>query len=121
LSQGKLEDAKKIYAGLAVLNPYDPYYHLALGAIAQRGNQLEDAARHYSRAIEINPTIGAAYANRAEVLIVLGKLNDAIGDLVQSVALSVKNPNDASALRARATLAAIQKQISEIQKQKAKA
>lgn len=118
LSQGKLEDARKIYAGLAVLNPYDPYYHLALGAISQRSNALEEAEKHYSRAIQINSGIGAAYANRAEVLIMLGKLNDAIGDLVQSVALSANTPNDPSSLRARATLNTIQQQITELQKKK---
>jgi tetratricopeptide (TPR) repeat protein len=116
LSQGKLDDARTMFLGLATLNPYDAYYPLALGSIEQRANNLKAAEDHYTRAIGINASIAVAYVNRGEIRIMLGRLGDAIGDFIRAVALSADQPNDPAALRARATLTVLQEQLAAAKK-----
>ena len=65
--EGKLEEAKNIFEGIAVLDPNIPYPHTALGAIYQKMENFEMAILRYSRAIELFPEDIIALTNRAEI------------------------------------------------------
>lgn len=116
LSQGRLRDARKIFEGLAVLNPYEAYYQLALGSIAQRNHEFDQALSHYTRAIQMNQLLPEPFANRAEVRLAMDDVEGAIQDLVQTVKLSKNSPNDSAALRAKATLKAIHDRVQALSK-----
>jgi Flp pilus assembly protein TadD len=112
LSQGKLDDAKSVFEGLAVLDPYDSYFQLALGAIAQREGDLAEADARYSRAIELNPCSSHALANRGEVRMMGGRLVEGAKDLLRAIG---EDPDgrEPTTRRARATIAVVLEQLAE--------
>ncbi|MBI3180418.1 MAG: tetratricopeptide repeat protein [Deltaproteobacteria bacterium] len=120
LNEGKLDQARSVFEGLVALDPYDAYFHSVLGAIAHRRNALEDAERHYSRALEINPFFAATFANRGEIRLAFGKLEDAISDLLSALKHDpeIKDP---ATQRARALLNTIRGQAEAVQKDPGKA
>lgn len=85
LQQGKYDDAKKVFQGPLTLDPGDPCFHVVLGSIAQRRNELDVADLHYSRSFRINPYSPSAWANRGEVRLELGRPLEALSDLRQAV------------------------------------
>ena len=110
LQQGKLDDAKKVFEGLLTLDPRDAYFHMVLGSIAQRRNQFEDAEKHYSRSLRINPYSPSALANRGEVRIELGRLIEGLEDLKQA-AKEDPGAREAATQRARALIPVVQERI----------
>jgi Flp pilus assembly protein TadD len=115
--QGRYEDARKIFDGLVVLNPYDGYFHSVLGSIFARQNKVEDAFREYSIAVNLEPRDPQVFVNRAELLLKKGKFEEALGDLKQAVLLDPEGNNPA-VTRARALAAATLGLINEILKSK---
>ncbi len=85
LNEGRLEDAKQVFDGLVALDPYDAYFHAALGSIAQRQDALEEADKKYTRALEINPHFPTALANRGEVRLSLGRMEEGVTDLLSAL------------------------------------
>lgn len=85
LQNGDTERSGKIFRGLAALDPYDAYFHTALGVIAQQREDFAAAAAHYSRALEIYPGSSVALANRGECRLRMGELAEAADDLVAAV------------------------------------
>ncbi|MEZ4647982.1 MAG: tetratricopeptide repeat protein [Candidatus Eisenbacteria bacterium] len=67
MTEGKLEDAKKIFEGLYVYNPFDAYFHTALGSIYQRQGDLEAAYEHYLSAVELYDEDVQTWTNLGEV------------------------------------------------------
>ena len=67
MTEGKLEDAKKIFEGLYVYNPFDAYFHTALGSIYQRQGDLEAAYEHYLSAVELYDEDIQTWTNLGEV------------------------------------------------------
>ncbi|MBI2373528.1 MAG: hypothetical protein HYV07_05960 [Deltaproteobacteria bacterium] len=120
LNEGKLDQARSVFEGLAALDPYDAYFHSVLGAIAQRRNALVDAERHYSRALEINPFFAPTYANRGEVRLAFGNLDAAIKDLLEALRLD-SELKDPATQRARALLNTIRSQAEAVQNDPLKA
>lgn len=112
LRQGKLESAKKVFDGLVALDPRDAYFHLALGSIAQRANELEEADKRYSTALDLNPFNTPARANRGEVRMMLGRLVEGAQDLLRAVQEDSEERH-ASTKRARVTLALVRTQLEE--------
>jgi tetratricopeptide (TPR) repeat protein len=53
LKLGKYEPARKILAGLPLLDPYVPYFHLLLGTLHERVGEMEEAAAEYEQTIEL--------------------------------------------------------------------
>lgn len=111
LQQGKLDDAKKVFEGLLTLDPRDAYFHMVLGSIAQRRNQFEDAEKHYSRSLRINPYSPSALANRGEVRVELGRLLEGLDDLKQSVRED-PGAREAATQRARALIPVVEARIA---------
>lgn len=112
LTSGKLDEAKTMFEGLLALDPFDAYFNTALGSIAQQQERLDDSEKLYSRALEINPFSCTAHGHRGEVRLQMGRLEEAIADLIKAVELDPKNEEPA-AERARATLFALQEQLSQ--------
>lgn len=50
---GKLDNARKIFRGLVILDPWVPYFHYLLGSAYEKLGNFENAWREYARAIEL--------------------------------------------------------------------
>jgi len=113
---GKLEDAKKIFEGLACYNPMDAYFHSVLGSIYQKEENFEEATKQYRGAVELYPEDISSWTNLGETLFVwAGRLQTA-GDtekaveafeasvvaLTQAIERAPQDEENDSALRARA-------------------
>lgn len=113
MTQGRLEDAEKIFAGLSVMDPYDAYFQLVLGSIAQRKGIPEVAEKHYTRSLEIDQNNPATYANRGEVRLLLKKFPEAISDFSEAVSRD-KEGADPASMRARVMLVAISNKVQDV-------
>jgi tetratricopeptide (TPR) repeat protein len=110
LTSGKLDKAKTVFEGLLALDPFDAYFHTALGSIAQQQNNLAEAEARYSRALEINPFSPSALANRGEIRVMNGRLTEGSEDLLRALKED-PGAREPSTIRARATLQAIKEQL----------
>ena len=114
LQEGKLEEARTIFQGLATLNPKDPYHHLALGAVHHRSDHIDEAIAEYTNAIELDPKLANAYANRGELYIAKGQQEKAFNDLKKAKDLD-PNCQDPSTIRARVILTTAAGKVKEKQ------
>lgn len=114
LTSGKLEDAKLVFEGLVALNPYEPYFLVAAGSVAQQQDRYDDAEHWYSRALDRDANHVVARANRGEVRVMLANIEGATEDLMEAVKLDpqAKEPNTA---RARGLLLEIKRQLDAAQ------
>ena len=110
LTSGKLDEAKKVFEGLMALDPFDAYFHMALASIAQQKDDLVEAEKRYSRALEINPFSASAHANRGEIRVMAGRLEDGAGDLVKAIQLDPEGKEPAT-IRAKATVRVLKEQL----------
>ena len=115
ISSGKLPEAKTVFEGLIALDPFDAYFHTALGSIAQQSNDLEEAEARYTRALEINPYSATAMANRGEIRVQQGRLAEGTEDLIKAVQADPKGTEPAT-VRAQSTLNVLREQLSEAAK-----
>jgi tetratricopeptide (TPR) repeat protein len=112
IKQGKLADAMKVFEGLVALDPRDAYFHMALGSIAQRSDQLEEAEERYTRALAINPYSPVALANRGEVRMMRGRMLEGAKDLMKALEEDPAGTEQATK-RARATISVLLQQLRE--------
>ena len=103
--QGRNEEAITIFEGLAALAPATAYFQSALGALKLRTGDLQSALIHLNAALKSDPTDLSALANKGEVLMLLGRREDAMSNLQGVLRLSEGNDSEALAVRARALLA----------------
>ncbi len=120
LEEGKVDDAQKIFEGLNVYNPFDPYFHSVLGSIYQRQGKAEDALRHYESAVELYPEDINSWTNAGELMLEKSSelidgenkeaaetlFQEAIHCLQQAIELDPEGEN-ASSLRARALIGVV--------------
>jgi Flp pilus assembly protein TadD len=92
-SEGKLEDAQKIFEGLAVLDPNHPYIQTMLGAIYQRMKQYDRAILRYTLALKLFPNDVCALTNRGEIYLMLGRFKEAADDLKKALQLDSQQKN----------------------------
>lgn len=111
--QGRYKDARTLFEGLVIGNPYDPYFHAMLGAIFTKLDMHEEAAQEFSIAIELDPEDINSYVNRGELLLQHGEFEYAMEDLKAAIDLDPDGKNPAS-LRARALAAATAAAIKEL-------
>ena len=111
--QGRYKDARTLFEGLVIGNPYDPYFHAMLGAIYTKLDMHEEAAQEFSIAIELDPEDINSYVNRGELLLQHGEFEYAMEDLKAAIDLDPDGKNPAS-LRARALAAATASVIKEL-------
>jgi len=109
---GKLEEATRIFEGLVTYNPYDAYFHSALGAIYQKQKLYDQAIKQYDLAIKLNPKDICSLTNRGETYLILGKIKEAAADLKVAVSLDPQQ-KDPWAMRSRALITAIQSALGK--------
>lgn len=86
LRAGKCEDARKIFAGLAALEPNVATFHQLLGMAYEHSNRLREAEQEYSSALEClkedkqKESIFMAYFARGSVRSRLGEVQKALVD-----------------------------------------
>lgn len=102
-SEGKLQEAQKIYEGLALIDPNNPYVYSVLAGIYQQKQQFDIAVRLYSKALEIFPEDINSLTNRGEIYLNLGNFIEAGKDLNQAIKLDPDKKHP-SANRARLLL-----------------
>lgn len=107
LSEGKLDDAKKVFEALLSLDPRDAHFNTVLGSIAQQQGDLEQAEQLYTRALQANPFAALASVNRGEVRILRGNPVEAAKDLQRVIEQDPK-AREKSTKRAKAMLAQLQ-------------
>jgi predicted Zn-dependent protease len=112
LGAGQLDDAYTVFRGLLALDPRDPYYHLAIGAIAQERKELEEAEHWYSSALHIRPRMGPAWVNRGEVRILTGRTKLGAEDLMKALELDPTDEHEWT-IRARTILGALLARLDE--------
>ncbi len=125
--QGRYEDAKVIFQGLATLDPKEGYYRTALGAVYLAQEELDSAEACFNAAIELNDKELASYVNRGEVYLRKGKILEAAHDFKRAVELDPEGKDPLSqrarilAAAALETLEAAQKEAQNQPKAKPKA
>ena len=93
LMQGKNQEAKTLFQGLAVIDPRNDYYYRALGVIHHKLGDATRAVEQFGYAIKRNPRSAAAYVNRAEVYISVKQFNEAAKDLQRALqVVTAKEP-----------------------------
>jgi tetratricopeptide (TPR) repeat protein len=71
-----------------LLDPDDPWVHLALGYVHQQCRRSEDAVQEYENALFLNPNFALAHTYMAAALIFLGRIDDAFAHIATSERLS---------------------------------
>ncbi|HSP77907.1 MAG TPA: tetratricopeptide repeat protein [Myxococcaceae bacterium] len=79
--EGLLDEARRVFGALTVLEPGEGYFLSCLGLVHQQQGELDGARRAYDQAIELDETDVPSRCNRAEVLLQLGHLEAASEDL----------------------------------------
>lgn len=98
--QGRLAAARDLFAGLAVLDPGNPYVHGMLGSICQREGNAEAAIAHFTRCLELMQDDPQAWVNRGEVFLRVGQLEKAASDFAEAIRRDPSGRNPAT-IRAR--------------------
>lgn len=120
LNQGRLEDAKRIFEGLAVLDGRNPYIHGILGSIYQKQGNYSIALARYTMALNIFPDDMNSLLNRGEIFLKLGKFSEAAADFKKIIDLDPDQKNPA-ANRARLLVALTQDALTLTKQQGLKA
>lgn len=95
-SQGRLDDARKIFEGLTALDKRNPYIHGILGSIHQQQEKYDDAIRCYSTAIVMFPSDINSLTNRGEIYLKLGKFAEAAQDFKRAIELDPEKKHAAA-------------------------
>ena len=106
--QNKLEEAKNIFEGICVLDAANPYIHGVLGAIYQKQEKYEIAIEHYNAALRLNPGDIHALANRGEISLKLGRLQEAASDFKAAMDLDSARKHPAANRARLLTLLALE-------------
>ena len=111
--EGKFHDARTLFEGLVLCNPYDGYFHNMLGAVYQQLDMEEEALESYNAAVDLDEENLHALVNRGELFLKSGQFDKALDDLYKAVELD-PDGQDPAALRARALAMATSKAITAL-------
>jgi tetratricopeptide (TPR) repeat protein len=114
LTSGKLEQAIRIYKGLAAADPYDSVFHCHLAAAYHKNSQFDLALEQYNKALQFNFANIDALSGRGEIYYNQGKLTEAFRDLKSAIDLDPQGKL-ASSVRARAILLALKEVVDSHQ------
>jgi Flp pilus assembly protein TadD len=109
--QGRLEEAASIFEGLVILDSHNPYIQGILGSIYQKQELYELALIRYNNALALNPADISALSNRGEILLKLGKFQEAAQDFKRAIELDPAKEHGA-ANRARLLVSIVRDSIS---------
>ena len=83
--------AEAAYRRTVALWPKKASYHVNLGVALKNERKFEEALVAFDDALAIDPDFDEARSNRTDMLIALGRLNEAMGDLERIVRESPEN------------------------------
>jgi tetratricopeptide (TPR) repeat protein len=86
--------AKAQYEAALHVNEFDAQAEYRLGEIAQRANNLKEAALHYSRALEIRPDYPEVMSSYAQILLLQDHRKEAVALLERSIKLDPTSPKE---------------------------
>jgi tetratricopeptide (TPR) repeat protein len=109
--EGHIQDAARIFEGIAVLDSSNPYVHGILGSIYQKLEEFEPALVRYNNALSIFPSDIHSLTNRGEVFLKLGRFQEAAEDFKHSIRLDPERKHPA-ANRARLLVALVRDSLS---------
>lgn len=110
-TQGRLNQARKIFEGLAVLDNASHYVQGILGSIYQKQKQYDLALLRYNNAIALFPNDVNSLTNRGEILVQFGRFQEASEDFKKAMQLDPERKNPA-ANRARLLVSLAQEAIA---------
>ncbi len=114
LNSGRLEEARKIYAGLVAADPFDSVFHCHLGAVLWRLGETEQAFDEFDASIRLNIANVDALAGRGELYLQKGEVKKGIEDLRKALENDPKGLRPSS-LRARALIVSLRSARSKKQ------
>ena len=76
----------------AELDDSDPWAHVALGLLAVTGRQTEEAIRHLTAALDLNPNFATAYGFIGFTLCLDGQSEEALRHFEQAMRMSPRDP-----------------------------
>ncbi|NJM54114.1 MAG: hypothetical protein HC846_12465 [Blastocatellia bacterium] len=117
LMQGRLEEARQIYAGLVAASPFDSVFHCHLGAVLWRMGDLEKALEEYDASLQFNIANVDALAGRGELLLLKGEIRKGLEDLRKALETDPKLTRP-STVRARALVLSIHQAAQQNQAEK---
>lgn len=107
---GRIEEARRIYQALVLLDNRNAYFHSVMGAIYMKLNHPIEAIMELSRAIHINAKDISAYVNRGEIYLRARNFKKAAEDFRNAILLDMSGRN-LWANRARSLVIALKRQI----------
>jgi Tfp pilus assembly protein PilF len=113
-AQGQLDEARKVFEGLALLDGKNAYVHGILGSIYQQQERFDLAIARYTMALTNFPGDINSLANRGEVYLRLGKFKEAADDLKEAIELDPEKIHPA-ANRARMLIAITEEALKLVQ------
>jgi len=122
IASGKLQTAQALFEGLTALNPHLASFHTVLAGIYLKQGEFEKSIEEYSRAIRRNAKDVAALANRGEIYLRLGRLEEASRDLGQAIDIEKDIPTENRSpmgKRAMVLALALRETVNEMQRQMA--
>lgn len=114
MNSGRLEEARRIYAGLVAADPFDSVFHCHLGAVLWRMGELDEAFEEYDAAIRFNIANIDALAARGELYFLKGEVKKGVEDLRAALKNDPAGTHPSS-LRARALLLSLRRAASKKQ------
>ena len=111
--QGRLEDARTLFAGLVGLDEEDFYGQAGLGAVLLDLEQIPEAVEHLERAIALWPQEAGAHACLGEAYLHQARFEEAARELRTAIELDPEEKH-AGAGRARGILGSLDTLIDEV-------
>lgn len=111
--QGRLEDARTLFAGLVGLDEGDFYGQAGLGAVLLDLDQIADSITHLEKAIALWPQEAGAHACLGEAYLHQARFEEAAREMRIAIELDPKEEH-AGAGRARGILGSLDTLIDEV-------
>ncbi|RMG21019.1 MAG: hypothetical protein D6729_01795 [Deltaproteobacteria bacterium] len=103
--EGRYDEARILFEGLAAINPLDAYAHQVLGAIAECTGDIETARRHFDVCLSLDPKNVWVLVRRGELRLKHGDAKGGLEDL--GCALEVDPEGRSPAARRAALFVAV--------------
>ncbi|MEO1483171.1 MAG: tetratricopeptide repeat protein [Myxococcota bacterium] len=106
--EAKLQDARKVFELLVALNPKHGWFRNLLGVSFLSFDMPEQAQMQFEKAVELDPGLGEAWANLAELSFRANDLAQAKTQAEQALFAASDGKSEAAAATARALLRTIE-------------
>jgi tetratricopeptide (TPR) repeat protein len=76
LTEGRIEEARKLIETTVRLEPKNPAVHINLGAYWVRAGAPQEAIRHFERTLQLNPRAAGAHRELGQIFLSAGRLEE---------------------------------------------